>query len=165
MGGAAATPGTYRQGEQQSAGNNQNHPAHESAKSNFSYSDRGFSGFENRDLVALSYRLSSSNATEGSRGSPKSLPHSHDGRFGAGDSVLVHIIEFHSQTTPSYATGKPPAPELRKPDGFARQRFGDELRDAFEILRLRKNNHALRFVFPTSLRALRIFQAVGALVA
>jgi len=54
-------------------------------------------------------------------------------------------------------------PKMRKPLGFARQGFGDESRDGFEILRLRKNNHDLRFVYSANLGALRVSQAVGAL--
>jgi hypothetical protein len=53
-------------------------------------------------------------------------------------------------------------PEMRKPLGFARQRFGDESRDRSEISRLRKSNQALRFFFHES-QGLALYQPVGAL--
>ena len=74
LGGAATTPGSCRQGEPQSAGNNQIHPAREAAKSKFSYSFRSFSGFQKGELRSFPCVYSSSNATESLHDSPNSWP-------------------------------------------------------------------------------------------
>jgi hypothetical protein len=57
---------------------------------------------------------SSSNATKGFHGSPGSLPQFRHDRFGAEHSVLVHIIEFNSQTDPSYAARTPTAFQVQE---------------------------------------------------
>jgi len=126
LGGAATTPGSYRQGELQSVGNNRIHPARELAKSKCSYSFRSFSRFQNHELGAFLHCLFSSNATESSQCSPKFLPHIPDDRSGAYGSLLVHIIECNSHTNPSYAACTPTAFRMQEVLSSVWKRVGSD---------------------------------------